>query len=118
MATMGQSSVTKAEPRFDIDVKRGRQGELQIGEFLDWIASRNGRVEVKTKSYCDLELYIEQEKDPGCTGRYVPGGINETTADLWCIVIEGTGIHVAIPTDLLRQAVRMLLRNVKRERQS
>ena len=47
----------------------------------------------------------EQEKDPGARGRYVPGGINETTAHVWCFVIGETGIHLAIPTDILREAV-------------
>jgi hypothetical protein len=98
-------SPDRAEPRFDIDLSYGKQGELQIGDFLKWIASGNGRVEVKRKRILDLELYVEQEKDPGCTGHYVPGGINETTAQLWCFVVGDTGIHVGIPTAILREAV-------------
>lgn len=98
-------SAHKAEPRFDRDLAYGRQAELQIDEFLDWIANRNGCVEVKHKRYLDHKLYVELEKDPGRTGYWRPGGINETAAHLWCYVIDDTGIHVAIPTDLLREAI-------------
>jgi hypothetical protein len=95
--------VSKAEPRFDRDLAYGVQGELQINTFLEWVASGNARVETKRKSYLDHKLYVETEADPGATGCYRPSGINVTTAAVWCFVIGDTGIHVAVPTDLLRQ---------------
>lgn len=96
----------KAEPRFDLDVEWGRQGELQIGDFLAWIANGDARVEVKRKRILDHKLYIETHCDKGRRGLYAPSGINVTTAQVWCFVIGDTGIHVAIPTDLLREAIR------------
>jgi hypothetical protein len=95
----------KAEPRFDIDVEYGRQGELQIGEFLDWIAAGNGRVEVKRKSYLDLVFYVETHCDKGRRGEYVPSGISITTAPAWVFVIGDLGLSVIFPTDLLREMI-------------
>lgn len=92
----------KSEPRFDIDVKRGRQGELQWGELLDWIAKGDGAVEVKTKSYFDFNVYVEVSCDKGRKGIYEPSGIQVTAAHVWAFCIEGTGISVMVPTDLLR----------------
>ncbi len=101
----GQRGASRAEPRFDRDFTYGRQGELQIGEFLDWIATGNGRVEVKRKRYLDHRIYVETHCDKGRTGVFQPSGINVTAAHLWAFVLDDTGIHISIPTDLLRQAL-------------
>lgn len=93
----------RAEPRFDIDVVRGRQGELQIGQLLEWIAKGDGAVEVKTKSYFDFNVYVEMSCDKGRKGVYEPSGICVTTAHVWAYCIEDTGISVMVPTDLLRE---------------
>jgi hypothetical protein len=93
----------KAEPRFDIDVAYGGQGELQIGEMLDWIAAGNGRVEVKRKRVLDLWFYIETRHDPGRRGEYVPSGMSVTTAPAWAFVIGDLGLSVIFPTDLIRE---------------
>lgn len=92
----------KAEPRFDRDYSYGRQGELQIDTFLNWIATGNGQVEVKRKRYLDLNFYVETSHDPGRTGNYVPSGISVSTALMYAYVIGDTGISVQIPTDELR----------------
>lgn len=99
---MREISPNRNEPRFDLDLPYGKQGELQISEFLDWIATGNGRVEVKRKRYLDHRLYVETHCDKGRTGTYRPSGITTTTAHVWVFVIGDTGIHVAIPIDLLR----------------
>ena len=70
----------KGEPRFDLDLDYGKQAELQLGEYLDWIAAGNGRVEVKHKRLPDLDFYVETENDPGAAGQYQPSGISITTA--------------------------------------
>ena len=98
--------MSKAEPRFDIDFKYGRQGELLVAEYLDWIAAGNGRVEVKRKRYLDMNFYVEQECDKGRTGTYTPSGINVTDADMWVYVIGNTGIALCIPTPVLREAIK------------
>ena len=95
-----------AEPRFDLDYKYGRQGELQVAEFLDWIAKGNGRVEVKRKRYLDYELYVETECDKGRRGIYEPSGINASEASAYAFVIADTGITIIIPTPLLKAALQ------------
>lgn len=95
----------KAEPRFDRDFVYGRQGELQINDYLKWIADGNERLETKRKSYVDAELYIETHHDPGRRGMFVPSGISTTAAHAWAFVVDDSGIAVVIPTDLLRQAI-------------
>lgn len=95
----------KAEPRFDLDLAYGRQAELQIRDFLDWVAAGNGRVEVKRKRYLDHRFYVETHCDYAARGEYRPSGINATTAVVWAFVIGDTGIHVAIPTEILKAAV-------------
>ena len=94
-----------AEPRWDRDLEYGRQGELQIGEYLQWIADRNGRVEFKRKRRLDFELYVEEECDKGRTGKYEPSGINVTQADVWAYCIADTGITIFVPTWRLRVAL-------------
>jgi hypothetical protein len=99
----GGGVMKKPEPRFDIDLKWGEQGELQIGEFLEWIAEGHGRVEVKRK--LDLDFYIETHCDKGRTGHYEPSGISISTAHAWAFVIGDTGIAVIVPADELRAAL-------------
>jgi hypothetical protein len=92
----------KAEPRFDIDLAYGKQAELQIADYLTWLAEGNGRIEVKRKRPLDLFFYVETENDPGRTGVYRPSGISVTTAAAWAFTIADTNISLIIPTDELR----------------
>jgi hypothetical protein len=96
----------KNEPRFDLDVIRGRQGELQIATLFEWVARGNGFCEVKTKSYRDQHFYIETAKDPGRRGHYCPSGISITTAEAWAFCLEGTdAIAFVFATDFLRTMI-------------
>ena len=94
-----------AEPRFDLDLKYGQQAERLVGEYLGWLVTGNGRVEVKRKRIIDLMFYVEQECDKGRTGTYEPSGIITTGSDLWAFVIADTGIAICIPTKVLRVAM-------------
>ena len=105
-----------AEPRFDLDYKYGRQGELQVADFLNWLASGNGRVEVKRKRILDFELYIETECDKGRTGYFEPSGINVSEAEAYAFVVADTGISLVIPTQLLKKAIRHRSARPKEER--
>lgn len=93
-----------AEPRWDRDLAYGKQGELLIGNYLDWIAKGNGRVESKRKRRLDLEFYVETECDKGREGCFEPSGINVTEAEAWAFTIADTRISVIIPTTLLQAA--------------
>ena len=97
--------MTRAEPRWDIDLPYGKQGECQLGDYLTWIAEGNGRVEVKRKRYLDVEFYVETHCDKGRLGDYRPSGITVTEADMWAFVIADTGLALCVPTELLRAAI-------------
>lgn len=95
-------SVSKAEPRFDLDLAYGRKGEIHISEMLDAIISGNGKIEIKTKRILDLYFYVETHCDKGRTGSFGPSGINVTTADTWAFVLGKSMISIFIPTRLIR----------------
>lgn len=93
----------RAEPRFDIDYAYGRQGELQIGQLLEWIASGNGQVEVKTKRYLDFYFYVETGCDKCRKGTYEASGIMVSTAHVWAICLGHSGVSIVVPTELIRE---------------
>jgi len=98
--------MTEAEPRWDRDLEYGRQAELRVGEILEWIAQRNGRVEFKRKRRLDLQLYIETHCDKGRTGTYQKSGINMTEADFYAYVFGDSEICLWLPVPLLREAIQ------------
>jgi hypothetical protein len=93
----------RPDPRFDIDLPYGRQAELQIADYLTWLAEGNGRIEVKHKRRIDLLFYVETHHDPGRRGIYVPSGISTSTAAAWAFNISDTGIAVIFPSDEVRR---------------
>jgi hypothetical protein len=104
MARLGGRTLSIAEPRWDRDLAYGKQGELLIEDYLEWVARRNGRVETKRKRRLDFELYVETECDKGRTGCFEPSGLNVTQADVWAFAVGNTGLAIFIPTGLLRLA--------------
>lgn len=96
--------MSKAEPRFDLDLAYGQEAEKDAANFFSAFVNSKGRfkAEVKRKRIVDEYLYVETHCDYGRRGLYRPSGINVTTAPLWVFFIADTGIHVAIPTELLR----------------
>jgi hypothetical protein len=101
-------------PDFDLDLGRGKQAELRIGDILSWLAAGNGRVEVKRKEFLDLDFYIEQEHDPGNRGDWRASGITTSKADVWIVMIGDTDVSVLFPTSLIRL---MLTHSTTRDRQ-
>lgn len=98
--------MTVAEPRWDRDLAYGQQGELQVDEYLKWIAKGNGRVETKRKRLYDLEFYVEQQCDKGRRGQYQPSGINVSEADVWAFVVADSGVAFIIPSRILRASLQ------------
>lgn len=96
---------TKAEPRFDRDLKYGQEGEQRIEDLLGWVVNGDLRLEVKRKRVLDCKFYVETHCDKGRRGYFRPSGINATESKVWCFVIADTGIHVAVPTELLRASL-------------
>ena len=87
------------EPRFDYDLAYGLEGE-RIARA--WHA---GRRETKRKRRLDIEFYIELEQNPRRAGMWKPSGLATSEADYFEFVIGNTGIIVAFPTQLLRDAL-------------
>lgn len=95
--------MSRAEPRFDLDLTYGKAGEALVGTFIEWIATGSGKVEVKRKRILDLQFYIETHCDKGRKGHFAESGILVTTAEAWVFVIGDTNISVIVPTTVLRQ---------------
>ena len=100
------------EPRFDINVMEGDEGEQIVADILGLASDR---IEVKRKSYLDAQFYVEYEHDPGRSDRYVPSGIQTTTASYWAFVINDTGVTVLIPTRRLRRCFELVMGRYKAE---
>ena len=97
---------------FDIDIKRGKNGELFVNDICKMMADGTGEIEVKT-DHLFVEtnrLFIEHE----CRGRdglWRPSGLAVTKAKLWAIVLGRQNPDRMLPaiiiveTEWLRRAV-------------
>ena len=90
---MKAKTVTGYEPRFDIDLKRGKVGEDKTLDIVDAITE--SRIEVKTDYgvWKTGNLYIEYEKQDR-KGDWVPSGIATTEADYWAFAFKDGAIFV------------------------
>ncbi len=90
---MKAKTVTGYEPRFDIDLKRGKVGEDKTLDIVD--AINESRIEVKTDYgvWKTGNLYIEYEKQDR-KGDWVPSGIATTEADYWAFAFKDGAIFV------------------------
>lgn len=93
------------EPRFDIDLEYGRQGELFIGSVVE--ALKADRIEVKRdgKFARTGNLYVEFE----CRnrGQWRDSGLKTTDAALWAFVLGDSGLAIIVPTELLKEVCRL-----------
>lgn len=105
--------VAKAEPRFDIDLKYGKEAEERLRRVFKWIADGSSKVEVKRKRMLDFDVYVETHCDYGARGVFVPSGINETASIAYAIDIADTGISIVIDTSLLKDAISDRLPGVR-----
>lgn len=101
-------TVTGYEPRFDIDLARGKVGENKVVDILT--ALHHGKVEVKTDygSNYTGNLYIEFEKEDR-DGNWVPSGIATTEADVWAFAFADGVIFVE--TETLKELSREYFRS-------
>lgn len=97
--------MTAAEPRFDIDLAYGQQGELLVASIVDSLRDGTGAIEVKSdRRWRDTgNVYVELE----CRrrGRYVASGLQTTTATLWAFVIGYPAVVLIVPTAMLHEEV-------------
>jgi hypothetical protein len=71
-------------------------------------------VEVKRPRNPDQYFYVEEEHDPGCTGKFQPSGITITKAHAWAVVLGDTNMVVVIPVARIRE---MLNHRLTRDKQ-
>lgn len=93
------------EPDFDIDNGFGKQGELFVVDIMRSLGA--GKVEVKTESYHNTNMYVETEHLPPRLrreNRYVPSGLTTTKAEVWAFVHGRTAF--VVPVVVLRECVR------------
>lgn len=89
------------QPDFDLDFRRGQQGELFAERIIEGL--RGGLVEVKRDDAAIQtgRLYIETDcRTARMAGMYEPSGIRVSKADFWAYVV-GEGL-IVVPTQLLR----------------
>lgn len=100
-----ERTVQGYDPRFDLDLAYGQQGELFVADIRDGL--RDGTVEVKRDGQFARtgNLYVEFE----CLrqGRYRPSGLTTTEAKVWVFVLGDTPACLCIATELLRAWVRL-----------
>lgn len=94
--------MTQREPRWDVDFAYGRRAEPAIQRLLTWIATGNGKAEIKRKRYLDDSFYVETHCNYGRRGEYVPSGISTTRSVVWAYLIAETGCVVVFPVVHLR----------------
>lgn len=94
------------QPDFDIDFRRGQQGELFVQRIIQGI--KDGTTEVKRDDRAAEtgNLYIETE----CLRQdvYCSSGISETRAEIYAFVVGD--LMLAVPTPMLRQILPSLRR--------
>ena len=109
--------VTKAEPRWDLDLDFGKQGEDYVHETLRHIVKNPLKVEVKSDRRCldTGNIYIEYQcrKASG----WEPSGIATTEADFWAINFGDTGLTLMCPTEALKQMARSVGKDKSRLRE-
>jgi hypothetical protein len=92
-------------PDWDLDVEYGEDGERDVAE---WVAGLVGSHEVKRKSREDLFFYIELEHNPFGRG-WEPSGISTSVAKYVDVVINDTGIILAVPRERLLELIDLHL---------
>lgn len=96
---------TTREPRWDVDLAMGHEGERRVARVLGLLLNGSRlHVEVKQKRRRDDAFYVETEQNPFGRG-WRPSGLSTSEAETWSFLVEGTGCMFTVPTGLLRELV-------------
>lgn len=95
------------EPRFDINLPFGQEGELIVLQKLRSITDGGLRIEVKRdRRFQDTgRLYVETEQNAFNRGVWKPSGINTTAAEAWVFLCNNDCGLFLIDTPWLKRAV-------------
>lgn len=93
------------EPRFDLDLDYGKQGELFVTDIAGAISG--GMVEVKRDGRWAYtgNVYVEYQCRRA-SGQYEPSGIATSDATVWAFVLGDTEATVFVPAGLLKEFCR------------
>jgi len=90
-------TITGNEPRFDIDLRRGKVGEKYVARILNSL--QKGTIEVKTDygSNKTGNLYVEFEQKGRFDEDWKPSGISTSEAEFWAFAFKDGAIFVRTP---------------------
>lgn len=93
---------------FDLDLKRGAQGEIFVSDIQDMLSNGSGSIEVKTDAWAVKtgRLYVETECR-GRDGRWRASGLAITRATFWAFKFGKQPMMQIVDTDWLRRAAEL-----------
>jgi len=103
------------EPRFDIDLEYGKQGEQYVESGLRWLFTGKGEVKRDAVATRSGNLFLEC-LCKGRDGKWRRSGISTTESALWAHVVGDTGVVVLIPSAPLRHLASELWRDKENRR--
>lgn len=97
------------EPRWDLDLSFGKQGELLVLNVIQSIANGTCQCEVKRDRQFQKtgRLYIELEQNPGNRGIWVPSGLAKSRAPAWAFLCNNDQGLFLVDTPWLKRAVEL-----------
>lgn len=101
------------EPRFDLDLEYGKQGELFIRDIAEGIKNQTIEVKRDARWANTGNLYIEYQCRK-VSGNWEKSGIAATDALMWAFVLGDTETAIFVPTALLREWARELYHKGRR----
>jgi len=94
------------KPEFDIDIKRGKQGEMFVQDIVDAMSKGGHRIEIKRDDMSQVTGNIYVEYRCKRRGAWAPSGISTTEAQVWVFVLDLGNLAVCISTERLRGLVK------------
>lgn len=92
------------EPRFDIDLTYGREGEVAVLDIIEGIKSSKTEVKRDAVFHKTGNIYVEY----ACkiNGQWFESGIRTTSAEYWVFVLGNSGVMVTIQIDKLKDLAK------------
>lgn len=95
------------QPKWDIDLKFGEQGQLLVVDIVEAFAKGLTEVKHEAQWLKTGNLYVELQCRKA-SGLYEKSGLAATEATLWVFVLHGTATAIIIPVGLLKTVVKRL----------
>jgi len=92
------------EPRFDLDLRFGHEGERQVGELL---RLPRARIEVKTERFQNTRVFVETLHLPQRANGYEPSGLLVSESAYWVFVKPGP-LFVFVPPEVLKRRIHAM----------